>query len=292
MFLTFLLFLRSPTITDLTDKTFFSFCNQEEKISIVHFYQKDCPACVDAEDTYEELSRMYWLEPRVEFGQIDCDHYNDICDSTGVFDRPSWLVWMPGKTHPQRYNRNIDTAIFEKWLRQQVGIWPTSMQNNLLYTNKTMVSQLMKKPTCLFAIIDIPRYNGSQDLHNSARALEKKVRKGARFIAIDKRENEELAKSLLGDENFGAFLFKKPQTIKYESTADSEEILKFLKSYKCGVSIRTPTPTPEPAEELEDVIDEETYSSSRKKPSQEFIEESTDNEDEEENDEEWMADEI
>jgi hypothetical protein len=65
MFSSFLLLLslRSPTVTDLTKDTFFSFTSSEVSIAVVHFDGKNCNACIVAEDTFEELSRIYYQEP-------------------------------------------------------------------------------------------------------------------------------------------------------------------------------------------------------------------------------------
>lgn len=256
-----LLFLRSPTVADLTKDTFFAFTSNDQCISVIHFYGKNCPACVDAEDTFEELSRMYWQEPRVRFGQLDCDRYSDVCDSTGAVDRPAWLAWMPSQTHSKRYNRNINEEQFEKWIRQQTGIWPTAKPNNLLYINSSLLTSLIKKKTnCLYTIIDTPRMDESQPLHNASRTLEKKVRKGARFFAVNVGESPEIAKKLFKNEKqpkFGAFLYNKGTWSQYKGENDPESIAAFLKEKKCNLVIATPTPTPVPLEELEDVPDDE-----------------------------------
>lgn len=256
MFPLVLFCLKSPTVADLTKETFFPFTSSDVTISVVHFYGRNCPACVDSEDTYEELSRMYHQEPRVRFGQLDCDRYSDVCDSVGASDRPAWLVWFPGEAHSKRYNRNIDTPTFERWIRQQTGIWPTSRPNNLLYENTTQLEPMLRKSGCLFTIVDSPGAESSQKMHEAARSLEKSVRRGARFVAVDARENPALAKKLL-TADFGAFLHTKGQWVKYEGAPESAAIRSFLADHRCGVVVATPTPTPEPLPELPDLPDEE-----------------------------------
>jgi hypothetical protein len=251
--------LRSATVTDLTKDTFFSFTSSEVGIAVVHFYGKNCDACTAAEDTFEELSRMYYQEPRMRFGQLDCDRATDVCDSSGVNSRPAWLVWLPGQSHSKQYNRNVDTDSFEKWLRQQTGIWPPARRDNLLYTNKSDIDPLLRKSGCVFAVIDSPRLDASQPLHNASRALERKVRRGVRFVAIDEAENSVLSKKLLGSQKFGAFLWAKPTAaaradwVQYTGPADPDNIRDFLNEKKCAVAVATPTPTPEPLPELPDL---------------------------------------
>jgi hypothetical protein len=192
----------------------------------------------------------------MRFSQLDCDRASDVCDSSGVNSHPAWLVWLPGQSHSKKYNRNIDTDSFEKWLRQQTGIWPSARRDNLLYTNKSDVDLLLRKPGCVFAIIDSPRLDASQSMHNASRTLERKLRRGAKFIAIDGSENSGLAKKLLGDRKFGAFLWTKVSSsaradwIPFTGDADVDVIYEFLNDKKCGVALATPTPTPEPLPEL------------------------------------------
>lgn len=262
MIILFLLYLRSLTVADLTKDTFFEFTSNDQRISVIHFYGKNCPACVDSEDTFEELSRMYWQEPRVRFGQLDCDRYSDVCDSIGAADRPAWLAWIPGQTRPKRYNRNIDTDQFEKWIRQQTGLWPTAKHNNLLYINSTELNMMTKKKTnCIFTIIDTPRMEESQILHNASRTLERTVKRGVKFAAIDKRDSKALADKLFkkdsSDIKYGAFVFSKGSWTQYNGKSEPESIVTFLKEKKCTVLLSTPTPTPTPLEELEDIPDDE-----------------------------------
>lgn len=262
MIFLFLLSLRSPTVSDLIKDTFFEFTSNEQRISVIHFYGKNCPACVDSEDTFEELSRMYWQEHRVRFGQLDCDRYSDVCDSIGAVDRPAWFAWIPGQTRAKRYNRNIDTDQFERWIRQQTGIWPTAKKNNLLYINTTELNALTKKKmNCVFAILDTPRIDESQPLHNASRTLEKTVKRGAKFVAIDKRDATALADKLFKKDNsndkYGAFVFSKGTWSQYDGKSEPDSITAFLKEKKCNIVISTPTPTPTPLEELEDIPDDE-----------------------------------
>lgn len=307
MFILYLLSLRSLTVADLTKESFFEFTSNDQRISVIHFYGKNCPACVDSEDTFEELSRMYWQEPRVRFGQLDCDRYSDVCDSIGAVDRPAWLAWIPGQTRAKRYNRNIDTDQFEKWIRQQTGIWPTAKQNNLLYINSTELNLMTKKKmNCIFTIIDTPRMDESQNLHNASRTLEKTVKRGVKFAAIDKRNSKDYAEKLLknSDKNsFGAFVFSKGSWTKYDGKSDPDSIKTFLKDKKCNILIATPTPTPTPLEELEDLPDdeyvpfdeEETNKDTNKKTEDEdFHEKNNEKENhkkvEDEDDSEWSND--
>ena len=249
--------LKAPTVADLTKETFFGFVNSETSIAVVHFYGRNCPACVDSEETYEELSRMYHQEPRIRFGQLDCDRYSDVCDSVGAHDRPAWLVWLPGEAHSKRYNRNIDTPTFERWVRQQTGIWPPARPDNLLYENATQFAHMRKRSGCIFTIVDSARMDASQGMHSAARALERKVRRGVRFAAVDVRENKELGQKLLGGEEFGAFLYHKGKWTKYGGDANADAIRAFLADNKCGVVVATPSPTPEPMPERPDLPDEE-----------------------------------
>jgi hypothetical protein len=260
MIVAFLLSLRCTTVADLTKESFFSFTGNEAAVNIVHFYGRNCDACTAAEDTFEELSRMYYQEPRVRFGQLDCDRYSDICDSQGANSRPAWLVWLPANSHSKPYNRNIDVESFERWLRQQTGIWPRAKRDNLLYTNRSDVDPMLKKTGCLFAVVDTPRLDASQPLHAAARSLERKTRRGSRFVAIDARENPALAKKLLGASTFGGFVWAKgkagrPEWVKYERAADADAVRQFLDDNKCGVVIATPTPTPEALPELPELDD-------------------------------------
>lgn len=258
LLLSILMILRTPTVTDLTKDTFFDFTSRDGLISVVHFYGRQCPACDDAEGTFEELSRMYWQEWRVKFGQLDCDRASDVCDTVHASNRPVWLAWIPGETVAKRYNRDINTDMFERWIRQQTGIWPPAKARNLLYINKTDVEAMKKRKTqCLFTIIDTPRMDASQNLHNQTRTLEKKVITGAKFFAIDQRENPLLSKKLLENDKYAGFLFNKNKWTKYTGKEDTEEIMQFMKKNNCRLQIATPTPTPEPLPELEDLPDEE-----------------------------------
>lgn len=246
----FLFFRNVPTIQNLDEKTFFPFFHSQDHISVVNFYEKDCPACLSSEDTFEELSRMYWLEPRVRFGQIDCDKYSDICESTTANDRPAWLVWFPNQPHSKRYNRNIDADVFERWLRQQTGIYAPAPKNSILYANETQVRLLKKRITCTFIIVDEPRSKASQQLHRECRSLEKKIKRGVRFFAINKNENEEF-KSKLGDEEYGGFLLsKKLSMVQYAGSEMESDIVSFLKKNKCDVVMTTPSCTPNYNEEI------------------------------------------
>jgi hypothetical protein len=203
---------------------------------------------------------MFHQEPRVRFGQLDCDRYSDICDSQGANSRPAWLVWLPANSHSKPYNRNIDVDSFERWLRQQTGIWSPAPRDNLLYTNRSDFEPMLKKTGCVFTIIDTPRLDASQPLHAAARAVERKTRRGCRFAAVDARENPALAKKLLGKSTFGAFVWAKgkagkPEWVKYDGEADVEAVRQFLDANKCGLVIATPTPTPEALPELPDLDD-------------------------------------
>ena len=221
--------LRTPTVVDLIKDTYFDFTSKDTGIRVVHFYTKNCPACLDVEPVFEELSRMYWQEKRVRFGQFDCDRFTDVCDSNGARDHPTWFVWLPAQSHSKKYNRNITPEAFTKWIRQQTGIFPHSLENNLLYLDSKEFNQVYKKGPCTFTIIDEPRLADSQPLHNASRELEKVVKKGARFLAIDLNENEILSKKLLNGKKFGGFLYSKSKWIEYEGKADDQEILNFLK---------------------------------------------------------------
>jgi hypothetical protein len=165
------------------------------------------------------------------------------------------------QTHAKLYNRNLDADSFEKWLRQQTGIWPHARRDNLLYTNKSDVDPLLRKSGCVFALVDTPRLDASQPLHNASRSLERAMRRGAKFVAIDAAENPALAKKVLGTQQYGAFLWAKASAsakadwVQYTGPPDSDAIREFLNSKKCGVVMATPSPTPEPLPELPDFED-------------------------------------
>jgi hypothetical protein len=247
--------LRALTVTDLTKDSYFRFTGEDIDIAVVHFYGRSCPACTAAEDTFEEISRMYWQIKSVKFGQLDCDRYTDVCDSSGAPGRPAWLVFIPGETHSKVYNRDISTDGFERWLRQQTGIWPHAMKDNLLYQNASTVELIRRKGGCLFAIVDQPRSPETQPLHNAARELEKTVKRGANFLAVDKSDNLPLASKLLKEEKFGAFLYQRGEWTPYTGKAEADAIQEFLNERKCGLQIATPSPTPDPLPELPDLPD-------------------------------------
>jgi len=256
IFFSILAILRTPTVADLVKDTYFEFTSKESGIRVVHFYTKNCPACLDVEPVFEELSRMYWQEERVRFGQFDCDRFTDVCDSCGARDHPSWFVWLPAQSHSKRYNRNIDPEAFTKWIRQQTGIWPHSGENNLLYYKTKSFEELYKKSGCTFTIFDSPRMPESQAIHNASRTLEKIVKKGSKFAAVDVNENKQLAKKVIGDKSFGAYVYSKGKWSEYDGGATDSEVLDFLKK-KCQITVATPTPTPEPLPDLEDLPEEE-----------------------------------
>jgi hypothetical protein len=119
--------------------------------------------------------------------------------------------------------------------------------------NTTQFDELKKKSGCIFAIIDHPRLLATQELHNASRTLEIKVKRGARFIAIDKKESPTVSKKALGGQDYGAFVYNKGNWVPYKGEADPAKVQQFLNDQKCGVVLLTPTPTPEPLPELPDI---------------------------------------
>ena len=256
MFLfTILSLINSPTVQNLVKDTYFTFTSNDDVIRVVHYTQMNCPACDEVEPVFVELSRMYWQEKRMQFAQFDCDRASDVCDSCGARDYPAWFVWFQGQSHPKRFNRNINVEQFTKFIRQGSGIRPTQNENNLLYVSPNEYSSLIKKSTCNFIIVDTPMDPQSQALHNASRNAELRVKRGAKFFAVDKNESPTAANHLIG-QHYGAYFVKNNKWIQYNDDIDEDKIISFLRSQKCPLIISTPTPTPEPLPELEDVEDE------------------------------------
>jgi hypothetical protein len=130
------------------------------------------------------------------------------------------------------------------------------MKDNLLYQNSSAVELMRRKGGCIFAIVDTPRTPETQELHNASRTLEKVVRRGARFTAVDKLENVVLASKLLVDDaKYGSFLYSRGQWVPYKGPNTYEGVRDFMNENKCGLQIATPSPTPEPLPDLPDLPD-------------------------------------
>lgn len=255
---TLLSIINTPTVRNLVKDSYFQFTGREDYIRVIHFYNNNCPACDSVENVYEEVSRMYYQEKRIEFGQLDCDKATDVCDSSSARDFPVWFVWFQGQTHPKRFNRNHDVEQFVKFIRQGSGIRPTANENNLLYMSNNEAGNLTKKAMCNFVIVDRPMEEASQHLHNESRHAELSVKRGAKFFAVDKDDVPVAAKKLAGKE-YGAFFVKNNKWTEYKGEEDEKSIVQFLKEQKCNLIISTPTPTPEPLPELEDVADDDGF---------------------------------
>lgn len=249
-----LLFRNIPTVENLNDRTFFSFLHSPDRVSVVSLFERDCDACVASAPALEELSRMYWLEPRVRFGQIDCDRYSDVCNSAAVTDRPAWLVHLPAHPHARKYNRNADADVFARWLRQQTGISAPGLNGGLLYANATQARTLRQRMVCHFVVVDEPRLDASAALHRACRSLERRVQRGAKFAAVRRSDSAELS-ALLGDRAYCAFLVSdRHNAVPYSGPADEESVLAFLQAQKCRVVMSTPKPTAPPEPDYDEEI--------------------------------------
>ena len=251
----FLFILRIPTVPDLSKDNFFDNTGGKYKVFIVHFYGKQCPACVEAEPVIEELSRMYFQEKRIKFGSLDCDRYSDLCSSSGAFSLPAWLAWLQGEPHSKHYNRDKTVEAFTKWVRQYTGIWPSQLENNLLYQSKEEFSAMRKRTSPMFIIADTPRMEESQELHHIARAIEKKTKRGLRFAAIDKNEHKEFLSKIIGDDMFAGILYSRGKWTKYTGEISENGLLEFFRPL--NLVLATPTPTPEPLPDLDEMYDDE-----------------------------------
>lgn len=250
--------INAPTVRNLLKDSYFSFTGVEDAIRVIHFYQKNCPACDDVEQMFEEVSRMYSREERVIFGQLDCDRATDVCESSAVRDYPAWFVYFKSQSHAKRYNRNYDIDSFVKFIRQGSGIRPTSNANNLLYLAPKDLLNITRKPLCNFVIVDKPMDPASQQLHNASRLAEAAVRRGAKFYAVSLEESVDINKKLGGKE-YSGFFVKGGKWTEYTGNEDKESIVQFLKDQKCALTIATPTPTPKPLPDLDDPVDDDPY---------------------------------
>ncbi|EAY19073.1 hypothetical protein TVAG_247520 [Trichomonas vaginalis G3] len=275
--------INAPTVANLIKDSYFAFTGVEDNIRVIHFYQKNCPACDSVEEVFEEVSRMYSREERVMFGQLDCDRATDVCESSSVRDYPAWHVYFKTNTHPKRYNRNFDVDSFVKFIRQGSGIRPTSNANNLLYIAPKDLLNITKKPLCNFVIVDKPMDQESQQLHNASRLAESAVRRGAKFFAVDRSESTEINKKLAG-KSYSAFFVKSGKWTPYTGEEDKDSIVHFLRNQKCALTVATPTPTPKPLPELDDPVDDDPYFEDDVEP-ENPSQKAEDDEDDDENDE-------
>lgn len=252
----FLSILRSKTVSEVDKDSYFKLISNESLLRVVQFFGKDCPACTATESIFDELSRMYWLEHRIKFAQMNCDLADDVCGAVTAYDFPSWLVWFPSKSLPRRYNRDFNCDSFVKFIRQQTGIYPFALENNLLYEKSETFTNLKKRNIPFFGIVDLPRMNESQELHYLSREIEKRVLRGIQFVAFDKTEDSSLTKLTIGEKPFGCFIFAKGKFHSFSGNIDSDSLLNFIKS-NVNAQFSTPTPVPTPYPDYEDYEDEE-----------------------------------